>query len=166
MYRLNEMIGKAVMSTANGQKLGTVSDALLEPDGTSMLGLVVGSGMLGKDRVLPLSDIQTVGADAILVRTDQHMLSAREWRQSEVDATRSSSVRGRRVVTDAGQQIGRVSDLLIDEHTGALAGLEVEESSLGGLRHRRSVVNAPPMPRIGPDAVVVSMPATETSTER
>lgn len=171
MHRVSDMIGKTVVSVSSGDKLGTVSDGLLEPDGVRLIGLVVRHGLLGTEHVLPLTDVQTVGRDALLVRSDEHLMSASEWHKADVGATRSSSVRGRRVVTAAGEEIGRVSDFLSEEQTGAFGGLEVESRSLAGLRSRRMVVPPSSAPRVGPDAVVVkehalTRPAEDVSAER
>ena len=155
MYRLSEMIGKPVVSTDSGDKLGTISDALLDASAASVVGLVVRHGLIPKEEVLPLADVQRVGRDAVLARTQEHLVGSREWRKGEVEATRSSEVMGRRVVTVAGEQLGVVSDILIEEQTGHFGGLEVQSHSLGGLRSHRSVLSAAATPRIGPDAVVV-----------
>ena len=155
MYRLSEMIGKTVVSVDSGEKLGTISDALLEPGEVRLIGLVVGHGMLGKEHVLPLEDVQTVGRDTVLARTHEHLIDPRDWRAREIQATRTSTLRGRPVVSGGGDRLGQVTDLLVDEHTGAFGGLEVETRSLGGLRHHRSILPSSPTPRIGKDAIVV-----------
>ena len=155
VYRLSEMIGKTVVSVDSGEKLGTISDALLEPGEVRLMGLVVGHGILGKEHVLPLEDVQTVGRDTVLARTDERLIDPRDWRAREVETTRTSTLRGRPVVSGAGERLGQVTDLLVDEQTGAFGGLEVETRSFGGLRHHRSVIPSTPTPRIGKDAIVV-----------
>jgi uncharacterized protein YrrD len=155
VYRLSDMIGKTVVSVDSGEKLGTISDALLEPGEVRLMGLVVGHGMLGKEHVLPLEDVQTVGRDTVLARTHEHLIDPREWKARDVDTTRTSTLRGRPVVSGAGERLGQVRDLLVDEQTGAFGGLEVESRSFGGLRHHRSVIPSSPIPRIGRDAIVV-----------
>lgn len=161
MYRLSEMIGKTVVSVESGEKLGTISDALLEPGEVRLMGLVLGHGMLGKEHVLPLDDVQTVGRDTVLARTHEHLIDPRDWKAREIDTTRTSTLRGRPVVSGAGERLGQVTDLLVDEHTGTFGGLEVETRSFGGLRHHRSIIPSTPVPRIGRDAIVVpEQPAT------
>lgn len=155
MYRLSEMIGKTVVSVDSGEKLGTISDGLLEPVEARLVGLVIGHGMLGREHVLPLEDVQTVGRDTVLAKSNEHLIDPRDWKAREVDATRTSTLRGRPVVSGAGERLGEVSDLLVDERTGAFGGLEVETRSLGGLRHHRSVIPSTPTPRIGRDAIVI-----------
>lgn len=156
VFRLGEVIGKTVVSVTSGAKLGTISDALLQPGGEGVIALVLGGGLLAKEHVLPLTDVQTFGTDTVLARTDEHLMSAREWRQSEVSAVRSSAVRGRRVVTASGREIGHVSDFVVDEKSGAFGGIEVESHSLAGLRTERRTIPATATPRVGPDAIVVA----------
>ena len=163
MYNVKQMIGKPVVSVTTGERYGAVSDALVETAAARVLGLVVSNGIVPKEHVLPLTDVQTVGPHAVLVRGGEHLLTAREWRRSETEATRSSAISGRRVITEQGEQLGHVKDLLVDEHTGALGGVEVEERTYGGLVHRRSVIAAPPAPKIGPDAVVVGSPPYDSA---
>lgn len=155
MFRIGEVIGKTVVSVTSGAKLGTISDALLQPGGEGVIALVLGGGLLAKEHVLPLADVQTFGADTVLARTDEHLMNAREWRESETSAVRSSTVRGRRVVTASGREIGHVSDFVVDETSGAFDGIEVESRSFGGLRTQRRVIPASATPRVGPDAIVV-----------
>ena len=101
MYRVSEIIGKTVVSAESGDRLGSVSDALVEEGGGRVVGLVLGSGVFAKEHVMPFHDVQTLGGDAVLARTDAGMLAPREWRKSGVKATRSSDLRGRAVVPPA-----------------------------------------------------------------
>ena len=164
MYRVSEMIGKTVVSVDSGEKLGTVSDALVETSAVRLMGLVVTHGMLGKEQVLPLEDVQRVGRDAVLARTNEHLMDRKQWRETEIATTRTSTLRGKTVVSGAGERIGQVSDLLVDELSGALSGLEVETRSLGGLKTKRSVLSPTPTPKIGRDAVVVSEESLPTDS--
>lgn len=165
MFRLSEMIGKTVVSTESGEKLGTVSDALVDLSGVRLMGLVVGHGMLGREQVLPVEDVQTVGRDTILAKSNQHMMDPRDWRTTQAESTRTSQLHGRPVVTGAGQRLGQVKDLLVEEGTGKFAGLEVGRRSMGGLRRHRSVISPPATPRIGPDAVVVPEEAVPAAAD-
>jgi uncharacterized protein YrrD len=161
---VSELIGKPVISVETGDKLGTVADALLGDSDVRLLALVLGGGLLGKEHVLPFRDVQTLGGDTILVRSQSGVVGPREWRDSGTRATRSSSLKGRPVVTASGHRLGEVSDFVIDEQTGAFDGLEVATSDFGGLRTRRSLIRPGSDIRIGPDAVVVpesAMPEPE-----
>lgn len=160
MRRVSEVIGKTVVSADTGDRLGSVSDALI--DEGRVVALVVGGGLLAKEHVLPFRDIQTLGGDAVLARTSAGMLGAREWRKSGPETARLSALRGKAVVTTAGRRLGEVSDLAVDEQTGAFEVLEVTS---GGLRSRRSRLRASSQIRIGTDAVVVPEDAIEPTDD-
>jgi uncharacterized protein YrrD len=158
VHRVSNIIGKTIVSAQTGNRLGSVSDALLDDgaaDRVNVVGLVIGGGPLGRERVLPFQEIQTLGGDAVLARTDASARSAKEWHRSGVEAMRSSALRGKPVVTTAGQRLGQVSDLLVDDETGAFDGVEVAAQSLPGLLRKRTILRATRGIRLGPDAVVV-----------
>ena len=164
MHRLSEIIGKPIVSSETGDRLGSISDALVEDGGVNVVALVIGGGLLAKEHVLPFRDIQTLGGDTVLARTDAGIRSPQEWRRSGVNATRSSELRGKPVVTVGGQRLGEVSDLLVNGETGTFAGVEVAEPRFGGLRTKRAILRASEEMRIGPDAVVVPDNALANAT--
>jgi uncharacterized protein YrrD len=88
VQRLSELMGKAIVSADTGEKLGTVGDLLLDGDANRVAGVVVKSGWMGKERVLPYESVQTLGRDAVVVKSGQELMGPREWRDR---ATRRDS---------------------------------------------------------------------------
>lgn len=80
MQRLSELMGKPIVSADTGEKLGTVADVLLDDGGNRVEGVVVKSGWMGKERVLPYANVQTLGRDAVVVRSGRELMEPREWR--------------------------------------------------------------------------------------
>ena len=78
--RATDVIGKPVVTANGGQRLGTVADLLLDDSSASVVGLVIRSGMLKGESVLPVSAVQTLGKDAVVSRSNE-LISARTWRQ-------------------------------------------------------------------------------------
>jgi len=163
VHSVKALIGKPVISVESGDKLGNISDALLDDENVRLVGLVISGGMLGKEHVLPFDHVTTLGGDTVLVRSQAGIIGAREWKDSGVRATRSSTLKGRPVVTATGHRLGEISDLLVDGQTGAFDALEVASSDFGGLRTKRSQVRPGADIRIGPDAVVVPEGTTRQS---
>lgn len=161
MRRISEVVGKAIISTASGDKLGTVSDGLMDNESNALVALVISGGVFGKEHVLPYADVQTVGGDAILARGATGVLTGKEWRGDGRDTTRSSALKGRAVVTTAGEKIGVVADLMVDDRTGRLESLEVSRPDFAGLLARRSLLPGVAQLRIGQDAVIVPATAAE-----
>ena len=76
--RATELIGKAVVSANTGERLGTVSDLLLDDAGTGLVGFVLRHGLMKSEDVLPADAVQTLGTDVIVSRTGD-LIGAQEW---------------------------------------------------------------------------------------
>ena len=83
--RATDVIGKPLMSAASGEKLGTVTDLLLDESNMVLIGLVVSRGMLKGEHVLAISAVQTFGADAVVSRSND-LINAKQWRQQRSHA--------------------------------------------------------------------------------
>jgi uncharacterized protein YrrD len=80
--RASDVIGKPVVSADTGRKLGTVGDLLFDETGMELVGLVVKHGALRGEDVLPAASVHSLGADAVVSRTDE-LIDSREWRDRE-----------------------------------------------------------------------------------
>jgi len=83
--RSSDLIGKSVVSADTGEKLGTVSDILLDEADHRLVGLVVRRGLMKSEHVLPSAAIQTYGRDAVVSRTAQDLVKSKEWQRSQLN---------------------------------------------------------------------------------
>ena len=83
MTRATDVIGKPVVSADTGKKLGTVGDLLLDDSGRTLVGLVVRHGVLRSEDVLSVDQVQSLGADAVVSRSDR-LITAKEWREGQL----------------------------------------------------------------------------------
>jgi uncharacterized protein YrrD len=81
LHRATELIGKPVIAADTGEKLGSVADLLL--DHQQMVGLVVRSGVLRTEHVLPSEEVQTFGRDAVVSRSAAALVNRRDWRDRQ-----------------------------------------------------------------------------------
>lgn len=88
--RATDVIGKPVVSADTGRKLGTVGDLLLDDAGTELVGLVVRHGAFKGEDVLPSAAVHSLGADAVVTRSDD-LIDGREWRDRELASRRGGS---------------------------------------------------------------------------
>ena len=123
--RITEMLGKPVVSADTGEKAGHVEEVLLDASHHHAVGVLVSDGVLSHQRVLPFGDVQTVGADTLIVRTVSTICDATAWIAEGRAAHRSSELRGKAVVTSDGVRAGRIDDLVAEDDTGAVTALEL-----------------------------------------
>lgn len=123
--RINELLGKQIVSADTGEKAGNVEEVLLDAGHHHAVGLLLTGGMLSKQRVLPFRDVQTAGVDAVIVRSLDAMTDASAWVSEGHPTIRSSALRGKPVVTTDGARLGHVGDVIVDAQRGAVTALEL-----------------------------------------
>ena len=155
MHKVSELVGKSIVSAATGERLGTVSDVLVDQQSHRVLGFVIGGGLMSSEHVLPHADVQAMGADAVVARSATGMVGAKEWRERGVAAARTSTLKHRRVLTTGGRALGEVHDVLLDDRGAAVAAFDVSAPSLGGLMHKHAILPYVTGMTIGADAVLV-----------
>jgi uncharacterized protein YrrD len=154
MQKVSELVGKPIVSADTGKRIGKVSDVLVDPQAQHIVGLVVGTGVLSAEHVLPYADVQTLGTDAVVARSGSGVVGRKEWHQRAIATLRTSALQHKRVLTTNGRALGEIRDVLLDE-AGGVEGFEIAGSALGGLLRRRSKLPQAPGLTIGEDAVLV-----------
>jgi uncharacterized protein YrrD len=158
---MSEIIGKPVVSAESGDRLGSVSDGLIELGGLNVAALVLRGGLLATERVLRFGGVQTLGGDTVLARAGAAIETPDEWHRSAIRTVRASDLTGKPVVTAGGQRLGEISDLIVNDRTGSFDGIEVSARHLAGLHKKRMPLPITRDTRIGADAVIVPDEAVE-----
>ena len=152
---LNALIGKPIVSADTGAKVGKVEDLLLDENRRLVLGVLVSHGLLGKQQVLRFAEIATPGSDALIAKSASQLLDAHSWLQDGTSSSRATALRGKNVITESGDTLGTVADLVVDDMTGEVVALDVARKALGGLRTRHSRAPLNDRVRLSGDVVVV-----------
>jgi uncharacterized protein YrrD len=159
VQRISELIGRTILTADTGERVGAVSDLVLED--TRLVGVVVGGGWFAGERVLPFAEVQALGRDALIARSHNGLVDARTWKVHEARVSRSSQLKDKPVVTQGGRQIGTVRDVFVDERSGLIEAYEIAGRRFAGLVARHATLPQAGDITIGPDVVVVSDQAAE-----
>jgi uncharacterized protein YrrD len=160
MQRTSDLIGKAIMSADRGERLGTVSDVLIDSARGRAAALIVREGLLKRERVLPFDGVQVFGPDAVIVRPDAGALDSAVWKQRGVTARRASRLRHKRVITRAGREVGAVNDFYLGD-SGTIEAYDVESSGFGGIFRRHARLPHTDDIALGDDVMIVSEGAAD-----
>jgi uncharacterized protein YrrD len=133
MIRATELTGRAVVDIDAAEKLGTIDKIILDPDGRQVAGFSVtqpGFHFPGtKAHVLiPSSGVHAIGPDAVTIR--QSAVVGGDTGRLET-LPRGSDVIGRKVVSEDGRFLGKVSDVLIDRADGRIVGYLLSDHTPG-----------------------------------
>jgi sporulation protein YlmC with PRC-barrel domain len=116
--------GRKVVSRASADELGTVSRLVLDP-GNRRIGLVV-IGKRRKARVVSWEDLSGFGADAVMVGQDDALREPQNDRE-QAAAKGQLELLGKRVLSDLGNDLGEIDDIVFDPDSGVLESLVIGE---------------------------------------
>ncbi len=130
----SDLKGRKLVDTASADTVGKVDGFLLDPTTRSVVALEFKKTSHGS--VVAWSDLTAVGADAVTIGSAT-VLSDHDERQADL-ASKDGEVLKKRVLSDAGEDLGSVRDVDLDPETGALVELVVgskkEQQSIAGSR--------------------------------
>ena len=169
MIRATELAGRAVVDIDAAEKIGTIDKIILDPEGRQVAGFVVtrtGSGFPGSksQALIPSTGVHAIGPDAVTIR--QNAVAASDISRLET-LPRGSDVIDRKVVSEDGRFLGKVSDVLIDRADGRIVGYLLSDHTPGAKfeevvgKDKKKRREAPYLPasaniRTGRDLIVAS----------
>src|SRR3954462_174137 len=115
MRKGKSVIGKHILSLATGERLESVTDLVLDPDGRRMIALVATEGgILTSSKVVPSPEISSYGKDAVVVRAPDSIIAAREQPELRAAVQQDDKILGKAVYTTGGDKLGAISDVYFD----------------------------------------------------
>jgi uncharacterized protein YrrD len=164
MIRAMDLRERAVVDLGTGARIGSVAELVLDPAGRRIAAVIVtdGRGLLGRGarRTIPASALHALGGDAVTV----HLTAATDEAIEAVsELPLLASVVGRKVLSQGGQLLGVVEDVLLEPPDGRIVGYALAGSGATGLatlldagrRGARRYVRADVELLVGRDVVVV-----------
>lgn len=150
------LIGKPIVAYDSGEKIKTISDLIFDQENNILLGFLVDEGgWFSNALVLPLGNIQAIGTDGVIVASKEAIASAREFPQIQNILKMDNILKGTRIMTTDGRDLGTMEDLYFDEMTGAIEGYDVSGGMFADAYSGRSFVPAPDTLKIGEDVAFV-----------
>lgn len=140
MKKESELIGLPVLSKKTGSKIGTTKEIIYSRKKYRVLGFLIKEGKIFNEaKIIQFHNIYSIGRDAIIVK-------------SEAVVEKSSSLPGihelvnngkfaeEEVITESGEIIGHVKDILIDSNKGKVIGFILTDGIFQDLKEGRNVL--------------------------
>lgn len=129
----SDLKGRKLVDTSSADTAGKVDGFLLDPSSRTVVALEFKKTDHGS--TVAWADLTAVGADAVTVAGTSVIVDA-EGHLADL-ATKDGQVLKKRVLTDAGEDLGSVHDIDLDPQSGALLELIVGEK-----KHRSSIAGS------------------------
>lgn len=161
MAKASEILGRSAVIREGGQEAGKIKDLVLDPSGKQVLGFVVSEGLFKKTKVAPWVGLQTIGPDNVIFGAATSVVKPAEAPDMKSVLDSKLKIKGRKLQTTAGKDLGEIDDLQFDERTGAVLGYELS----GGLFSGHHFMPTPMAMEIGKDVVFVA-PEVEATIQK
>ncbi|MDQ3406555.1 MAG: PRC-barrel domain-containing protein [Chloroflexota bacterium] len=162
MRKGKTIIGKDVLSLADGIRIHSVKDLIIGEENDAVVALLVDEGgLLSGSTVVPIEAVHSFGKDAVVIADASAVVAASSYPRVHAIIDRKESLLGKKVFTDEGQQLGTIGDMYFNETDGQIIGLEVSSGALGDLTKGTSYLPITDVQRSGPDVVFVDPQVTD-----
>jgi uncharacterized protein YrrD len=156
MRKGNEIIGKPVVSYQSGRKIETVKDLIFDQNSNQLLGFLVREGgWFNSPRILLLKDVLAIGVDAVITTSADNVFSAKQLPEIAKILEYNNVLKGTRILTTDGRNLGTMVDLYFNNETGVVEGYEVSGGLFADAYSGRSFVPTPQTLKIGKDVAFV-----------
>jgi uncharacterized protein YrrD len=167
MRKGSDVIGKVVVTYDTGLKIERISDLIFDQESNQILGfLVQEKGLFHDAKVIPLDEVLAIGADAVVVGSKESVSRAHEHPEIKAILRHNNVLKGTRILTTDGLDLGTLVDLFFDNQSGAVEGYESSGGLFSDVYSGRSFVPAPKTLKIGRDVAFVPPETAELMREQ
>jgi uncharacterized protein YrrD len=111
VQNIEELIGRPIVSLQSADKLGNVSDLVVDPLAGQLAGFLVRT-LDESDAIISRLDVQNIGPDAIIVEQDDSLVSIDDSLIKTVPKAKDNLI-GVKVMTTRGELLGNISSLYL-----------------------------------------------------
>ena len=156
MLKGSDTIGLPVVTFDTGEQIEKVTDVVFNHESGLVVGFLVDEGgWFSAARVVPFDSVQSVGPDALVVSSKGAVVDASGIPEVARILKRDNVLKGTKIMTTDGRDLGSMRDLYYDEATGRIEGFDVSGGLFADAYQGRSFVPAPQTINIGEDVAFV-----------
>ena len=161
MRKAADLIKKQIVQVDTGNIVGNVADLLLDLDAGRLAAVVTMAGRWRETTLIAWEQIVVSTGDVILVKPGVEPQAASATPHFQVLLERNIHLHGTPVLTDKGEKIGSLGEMLIDD-AGFIKAYTVNRGFLGSERH---FVPTSGIISVGADAILIHEGSVRDSLE-
>ena len=151
MRKAKELIGKQIINQATGDRVAVVHDVVFDAEARRIAALLINTGgWFGNAQVVPWSRVASVG-DVVMVQGEQPLVMTADAPEVAAQIKQDVRITGTAILNDAGEHLGTVGDLFIDD-AGEVLGFEVKQGFMSGGKF----LPAGDVQAVGKDAIIAT----------
>lgn len=140
IVRCSEVTGLPVICIENGKRIGIVKDVIFSPSHRKVSAfLLEGSGYKPYKKVVMLEDVMSLGKDAVMINSYSRKKIVKKG-INEGKLNDKGEIRGLKIYSKSGEELGEVKDVLFDYQTGLVEGVEVSDGLFQDIIQGRKIL--------------------------
>ena len=156
MRRGSDAFGRSVIAYDTGERIARVEDLVFAQSSNQLVGLLITeAGLFSSAQVILFSSIQAFGPDVIVVPNKSAVKRVNQVSEIKQILKHSNVLKGTRIITTNGRNLGTMVDLYFDDQTGKVEGYDVSGGLFADAYSGRSFIPAPHTLKIGKDVAFV-----------
>ncbi len=156
MLKGKTVIGKDILSRADGEKLSSIKDLIIAGDNSRIVALLTDEGgLFSKAHVVPIEKVVSFGKDVVVITDRDAVVSAEQVPAVKESLDSKDKLLGKTVFTERGDEQARVEDIYFNEANGTIMGLELSGGALENSPDGTAYLPVDAIISIGQDAVVI-----------
>jgi uncharacterized protein YrrD len=159
-----DLINLKVLTLQDGKLIKNVDELVFDPMANQVRALVVDpKGWFSDAEVILFEDIKNIGRDSIVVESEDVIKKASDVQEKISRIIKDDNyLTDNKVMTEDGNELGKISDIYFDPHTGNVIELEVSQGTLKSVQSGKKRVRVSDVIRVGEDATIVKGFVEET----
>jgi uncharacterized protein YrrD len=129
MVKASDALGRQITVRDGGQDIGRIKDLVVDPTGREVVGIVLSDPIFRNSRVAPWKAVQSFGPDSVVIDTAGSVVKASANPDIKAAIEKNTKIKGLKLLTTKGKELGKIVDIVFDETTGDVSGYELS----GGL---------------------------------
>lgn len=128
MKKSKEIIGLPIISISDGTQIGAVKSLIINPSTATVDFIIVGQeDQKETTKAIPFKKIIGIGDYAVTIESEDNIINLEEIPVANNFVTNSVKIIGLKVLTRVGQLLGDATEYYVDEQSGRLLGIAIEE---------------------------------------
>jgi uncharacterized protein YrrD len=123
--KASDVIGRQITARGGGQVIGKIRDLVIDGAGREVIGIVLSDGLFSASRVAPWKAVQAFGPDSVIIDAAGSVVKAAAIPAIKAVLDKKTRIKGLKLLTTDGKELGKISDVVFDEATGEVNGYEL-----------------------------------------
>ena len=156
MLNASDVIGRQITVRDGGHNVGRIKDLVVDSTGKQVIGIVLSDGMFSSSRVAPWKAVQAFGPDSVVIDTAGSVLRAQDIPDIKAVLDKKTRIKGLKLLTTAGKELGKIADFIFDETAGGISGYELSGGLFSNAFDVTPFLPTPPAIELGKDVAFVA----------